>query len=401
MKKAIPVKAAKAATPESPVKELPHRNIDDKVRLQLFVVAGGRCQFAGCNEYLMEHHLTQTPGNFAQAAHIVAFKEGGPRGDDSQRPEDINSIDNLMLLCHRCHKLIDDNPLDYPRKQLEEFKKDHECRIKLVTSMGPEMRSCVVVFQAPIRGQDVVIPNDHVRKAMNPRYPVSFPGTVINAGGLAGVGETENYIKVLQAQIGRQLNNLFQSGGEAERVPHLSVFAIGPIAPLIEFGSKLSNKIPTDFYQRHRDTEDWTWKTDGVPAQYEIISHQKKRNPDAPVALILSLSGAIKKETLPKEFLETGSIYEITLKGQAPGTGFLRQRSDLEAFGVIYREALATITREHGPVEKIALFPAIPAPVAVMCGRERLPKVHPALSVYDYDQAKGGFNFQLEVSNNE
>ena len=49
-------------------------------------------------------------------------------------------------------------------------------------------------------------------------------------------------------------------------------------------------------------------------------------------------------------------------------------------------------------IPKIALFPAVPAPVAVLCGRERLPKVHPALHVYDYDKNAGGFTFQLEVT---
>jgi hypothetical protein len=27
--------------------------------------------------------------------------------------------------------------------------------------------------------------------------------------------------------------------------------------------TRLSNKIPTDLFQRHRDTENWTWKTHG------------------------------------------------------------------------------------------------------------------------------------------
>jgi hypothetical protein len=33
---------------------------------------------------------------------------------DGARPEDINSPDNLVLLCAACHKLIDDRPDDYP-----------------------------------------------------------------------------------------------------------------------------------------------------------------------------------------------------------------------------------------------------------------------------------------------
>ena len=36
--------------------------------------------------------------------------------------------------------------------------------------------------------------------------------------------------------------------------------------------------------------------------------------------------------------------------------------------------------------------------VAVLCGRETLPKVHPALRVFDYDKANGGFVYQLTVN---
>jgi SMODS-associated and fused to various effectors sensor domain len=53
--------------------------------------------------------------------------------------------------------------------------------------------------------------------------------------------------------------------------------------------------------------------------------------------------------------------------------------------------------KNHGLVEAINLFPAVPAPIAVLCGRELLPKVHPRLRVYDYNKNNGGFTFALEV----
>ena len=57
--------------------ELVNRSITSKTTLFLYVKAGGRCQFDGCNEYLIEHHVTETLGNFAEKAHIYAFKEDG------------------------------------------------------------------------------------------------------------------------------------------------------------------------------------------------------------------------------------------------------------------------------------------------------------------------------------
>ncbi len=75
------------------------RDIPHRVRLLLCVHAGGRCEFDGCNTYLFEDSLTLTDGNFGEAAHIVAFREQGPRGADANRPAHINRLANLMLLC--------------------------------------------------------------------------------------------------------------------------------------------------------------------------------------------------------------------------------------------------------------------------------------------------------------
>src|SRR5947207_14763113 len=97
----------------SPVATIASRQIKHLAQLLLFVRAGGRCQFDGCNEYLLEHPLTLTRGNFGQMAHVVAFKKDGPRGS-GPRPKDINDVGNLMLLCPSCHKLIDTHPDKYP-----------------------------------------------------------------------------------------------------------------------------------------------------------------------------------------------------------------------------------------------------------------------------------------------
>src|SRR5206468_2276801 len=73
------------------------RRLHHLVQLILAVRAGARCEFDGCNKYLLEDSLTLTQGNFGEMAHIVAFREAGPRGTDGNRPRDINRVDNLML----------------------------------------------------------------------------------------------------------------------------------------------------------------------------------------------------------------------------------------------------------------------------------------------------------------
>ena len=79
---------------------------------------------------------------------------------------------------------------------------------------------------------------------------------------------------------------------------HISLFALAPIPLLVYLGSKLSNKVPVDVFQRHRDTEDWVWKDSGTPAEYHFDKIREGRGRGC-IALILSLSGKIKPGGMP------------------------------------------------------------------------------------------------------
>lgn len=176
-----------------------------------------------------------------------------------------------------------------------------------------------------------------------------------------------------------------------------SVFALAPIPLLAYLGSRLTSKIPVDLYQRHRDKENWTWKLSGVPIRY--TSRLLRFGTDKlKVALILSLSGTIPIEKLPREIDARFTIYELTLSGSTPNPGFLRLRSDLASFQLTYQEVLATIIKGHGLIDEIHVFPAVPAPLAVILGREPLAKVHPALLIYDYQKKAGGFTQTMRIN---
>ena len=113
--------------------------------------------------------------------------------------------------------------------------------------------------------------------------------------------------------------------------------------------------------------------------------------------MILSLSGKIRLRDLPDETKRLSTIYEITLRDKVPRPTFLRMEQDLDGFRIAYQELIAQIIQHHGFVDSVDLFPAVPAPIAVLCGRKLLSKVHPKLRVFDYDRYKKRFNFKLEV----
>src|SRR5437879_4493732 len=128
----------------SPVVQVTPRKINDFTRLELFVRAGGRCQFDGCN---------------------------------------------LMLLCPQCHKLIDNDPDRHSVATLEKYKEKHEERIHHVTRLGPDLRTTVVQLKARIADQSVAIPAAQVTEAVAPRYPMDTKGHVIDLTAILGEGK--------------------------------------------------------------------------------------------------------------------------------------------------------------------------------------------------------------------
>ncbi len=385
------------STSAGPVMSFPLRKIRDKTQLHLYVRAGGRCEFDACNKYLMEHHLTKMPSNSGQMAHIVAFSEKGARGRSHRRPQIINNPKNLMLLCYSCHHHIDENPERYSVATLRKYKDRHEQRIDHVTGLMPDQETTIVQLKANIGDHPVDIPVAQVTEAIAPRYPVDSRDYIIDLTGIAGDGET--FIQMAMDTIQQHVNHLYATGMNVNRPQHISLFALAPISVLMFLGSRLSNKIPVDFYQRHRDTRNWVWKTKGTPDNY-MFQRLKTGSDQSAVALMLSLSGAIQLADLPPEIDDRYSVYEITLDGQAPNPNYLRLKQDLVNFQSAYQACLRTIGKDHNPLSILHLFPAIPASIAIACGYELLPKVDPALYVYDYDKAKGGFTLAIRINEN-
>jgi hypothetical protein len=392
---------SKKTSSESSVVKIPTRDIKPQTTLLLYVVAGGRCEFEGCNKYVIRHPLTHDYGNYGQKAHIIAFKKGGTRGDEKNRPEDINCLENLMLLCPTCHHLIDSvKPHDYPRELLEKYKREHEERIFWQTEAKPDYKTTVVQFKALINGQmvDIPVPNVRAAVASSRRYMTDPRGYLIDLTTLKGDGAA--FYQAARESIEISVANLYRSSMDLEKTQHISLFALGPIPLLIYLGNQLSNKIAVDAFQRHRDTDDWVWKTSGdiVGHQFKVLREGTDKNK---AALLFSLSGTLGLEKLPPEITEDFYIYEITVANGVPNPMYLRLKADLDDFRQVYRQALRIIESAHTTLTNLHIFPACPSPVAISIGLDVLPKTDPTLLIYDNDKAKGGFNFIFEVNGNQ
>jgi hypothetical protein len=127
------------------------KSIPAEIKLKLWVKSGGRCEFPGCNKEAWRDDLTMQEDNFAHVAHIVAASPDGPRGDQVLSEELDTDFENLLLLCQTHSKLIDGaHKSDYSVEQLKQYKREHEERIQLQTSLGPDLKTTVVRFESPI-----------------------------------------------------------------------------------------------------------------------------------------------------------------------------------------------------------------------------------------------------------
>lgn len=107
----------------------PRQHIPDAVTNRLFALSGNECAFPECSNLLTTHADAERPVTVGERAHLAGHGRQGPRSEAAGQLADIDAIENLILLCHGCHKRVDDNPRIYSVEVLAKFKLDHEAKI--------------------------------------------------------------------------------------------------------------------------------------------------------------------------------------------------------------------------------------------------------------------------------
>jgi hypothetical protein len=315
------------ATSDTPAVSPASRRIPPETKLLLGVVAGGRCELRGCNKYLFEHPVTLAGLNLTENAHIYPFSDRGPRGN-GKRPSDIHAVENLMLVCGDCHKEIDKNKAAYPIEVLDEYKREHEERIRYVTGFDARMRTSVVILKSRIGGRPVDVSFEEVRDAVAPRYPTDRQGFVIDLGGL-GDENTADYYATASRQIRQKMQKFYERNIDGLGPSHVSAFGLAAIPLLMQFGRSLSDKVGVDLFQRHHGADvPWRWSNEGEPARFDQRIIREGTDPRK-VGVLLSLSGVVDRGAIPADIDETYRVYELVLTSEVPNRSFPRGREDL------------------------------------------------------------------------
>jgi len=375
-------------------KEIVRKHIPEKTRLRLWVRAGGRCQFKHCNKLLYEHSMTLSAGNFADVAHIIGAKEDAARGG-TESLELQSEYSNLMLMCKECHKLIDDNPKDYPIILLRKWKKEHEEHIEIMTSLSPDVpRSTILKMEVNIGERIIRIPQESIYNAMFNQEPPKFPsgktGITIEETEFDRSSSTEHWQHFAETKIRNRVLHYLKEGIDGLSLTHLSIFAVGPMPFLMYLGKCVGDTIRSDIYQAQRNiaetNKSWCWLKDkSVP--YSGLSLESPSNPKGNrVAVVLSISDFIAPDKY-KNYLDEGyDIYSIT--AESPSLHLVSHPSQVEEFSRLFRHTLNLIQKEHGKDCSIFLLPAIPVSFAIEVGRVLLPTKDPNITICEMTDKK-------------
>jgi SMODS-associated and fused to various effectors sensor domain len=373
------------------------RYIKREVERELWARAAGRCQFDGCNRIVFKSPVTQERLNISEKAHIYSYSKDGPRGWGPfvTNKKQLNDVPNLMLLCHDCHEKIDAEKDGgrYSAKLLQGWKAEHEKRIGIVTGVHPSKKSNVLLYGANIGDQVSMLQPEAAKDALFPDWYPSEERPVCLSMSWEGKDTSNTYWKTesqnLEESFNRQVRPLIDRADPL----HFSIFSLAPMPLMVQLGSLLTDKVPAQVYQLHREpAPSWKWKSDPDELPLQIVPPKSTEHPPA---LVISMSGSISHERVRAVLGESVSIWELSVP--SPHNDLVKSKQQLSHFRENIRSLMVQIAKLHGFATPLSIFPAMPVSCAIELGRVRMPKADLPWVIFDHNIKNGGFVEALRI----
>lgn len=371
------------------------RYIKPPVERELWARAAGRCQFSGCNKLLYKSSVTQESVNLAQKAHIYSFSEKGPRGWGlfKLNTERLNDISNLMLMCHGCHKKIDQdtNGERYSAELLIGWKNEHEQRIEIVAGIEPDKKSHVVLYGANIGSEKSLIEFRSCVESMFPHwYPARERPVTLSMNSELKDCSAE-YWNAESAHLYKTYERKIAPVIDQDHCKHFSLFALAPQPLLIKLGALLTDKISVETYQLHREPKGWRWQNEPESLEFNV---REPETFNGTPALLFSLSDHVAHDRITR-VLGDANIWEVTIEN--PHNDFMKSKQQLSSFRKCVRQMMVDIKNKHGNDAPLHIFPVMPVSCCIELGRARMPKADMPWVIYDHDIGTQNFNKSIEI----
>lgn len=356
------------------------RNIKQATQNLLWARAAGHCEICGMD--VTRDLVMGNPLNAAQVAHIKADGKLGPRYDPSQSEEERNSIDNLMLLCHRCHKLIDDHPEEHTVEKLQQRKEQYETSVRrAIDSLRPHAVN-IVILTAPLGGTNAEISKQDCHEALsNYGLTVKNPEP-FNIALQDGTDDLKKEMENVSKRLTLYKETVRDSGNG-----YTAIFAIAPQPILIGMGLALGDDDTIRVFQRNREGAGWSWNDKAKPNRFEFDGTGPSAIDAEDAVLILSISGEINEKSIPA-ILNDSSIPRLRLRANRQGLTSIGREDDWFAFKEQAALASFKIHESYPNVKRVHVFPAMPTSANIAFGMAWNTRLIPELVVYEKTNGK-------------
>ena len=356
-----------------------------RVRLAVWARAAGCCVM--CSTTLLGSRSYLHSVLVGELAHNVgaAATAGSPRGL-AENIADRESEENLLLLCHACHRLIDneDHMPYFTTERLQALKKSHEDRVRVAATSGGMCRTAALRAGGLVRGATALASQRQTADAL---LAAGYLGLVDSCWRgdflckIAGDPSRSTYWRAAEEEIDATLGLVEQSVASGE-VEHLSIFAIAPIPLLVYLGSRLDDKTDTRLYQKHRDgNQGWRWDTK-APVHDFSTRATNHAWAGTEVVLAASLTAEVQQRNLP-DALRGLPYFEIRPRADHFGPSLFSHADTLRNFGDCWRTLLADVEKSCAGATKWHLVAAAPLTPAIEMGRAFMRGAQPPTEVYE------------------
>lgn len=361
--------------------------LSESVKQRVWGRSAARCVL--CSQWLInsEHFLHSTSvGELAHGVAAVAGKKA-PRGAAPLDAEERAQEENILLLCHSCHRVVDseEHRDKYTVEFLKTKKTEHERRVREVTNFATLRRATVLSLHAQIRGTISPASADQISTAL-----LSAGLTGLGADTRNGKfdvtldqGEQDEWSWVAgQSKVDKVVDRVNETVAAGD-ISVIAVFAIAPIPILAYLGSRLDDKTEVALFPRQRvdSSSAWTWSGLSAPPTRFAVECGAESAGDDDIAVILNVSGTVNENHLPAALAHAPKL-TIMPEKDTPHPDLVHSVVMLNEFAATWRSALATAESRWPNAQRIHIFAAVPTTVAITIGRYRMRDSHPIFVLY-------------------